>query len=61
MTQTHEAEKQEPDRLDAERWRNLCEIDGALDAFTAAYYNTTTKEELEVNFDAYLDAAKEIK
>ena len=56
--------QQEPDKLDAERWRNLCEIDGALSIFTSAYFNTATAGEFEAQFDAGINSlikAKEAK
>lgn len=43
-------------RKDAERYRWLRNEDGALDSFTAAYFNTSTAEEL----DAAIDAARDV-
>lgn len=39
-------------RKNAERYRKICEVPGALDAFTAAYYNTQTQEQLNAAVDA---------
>ena len=36
---------------DAERYRKLCEVPQAIDAFTAAYYNTQTKEQIDEAID----------
>lgn len=38
-------------RKDAERYRKLCDVHGALDAFTAAYHNTQTKAQLDAAVD----------
>lgn len=38
-------------RKDAERYRKLCDVPGALDAFTAAYHNTQTKVQLDAAVD----------
>ena len=40
-----------PQEKDAERYRKLCDVPGALDAFTAAYHNTQTKVQLDAAVD----------
>ena len=45
-------------RKDAERWSDLCNKEGALDSFTAAYWNTNTVSELEAAFDDWMQARR---
>lgn len=49
----HTSEREALDVIskDAERYRKLCEVPGALDAFTAAYHNTQTKEQIDAAVD----------
>lgn len=53
MAHAEDAAKAELEALrkDAERYRKLCDVPGALDAFTAAYHNTQTKVQLDAAVD----------